>query len=77
MESTLTRQTIIQIAGRKIQGYPTLTFTVEFSDIDDFIKKVDNLINGTDYGKVDVYIEHPEVFTQDEQDKLEDECFIF
>lgn len=75
--STETRQTVIQIAGRKVQGYPTLTFTVEFSDIEDFLKKVDNLIDGTDYGKVDVYIQDPEVFTQDEQDRLENEWFIF
>lgn len=75
--STETRQTVIQIAGRKVQGYPTLTFTVEFSDIEDFLKKVDNLIDGTDYGKVDVYIQDPEVFTHDEQDRLENEWFIF
>ena len=72
-----TRQTVIKIAGRKIQGYPSLTFTVEFSDVDDFVKKVDNLINGTDYGKVDVYIDHPEVFTPDEKGRLENEWFIF
>lgn len=74
---TTQRETFIKISGRKVPGYPTLTFGVQFGDIEDFIIKVDKLIEGTNFGKVDVYIEDPDVFNSEEQSRLEKEWFIF
>ena len=35
------RQVEIRISGRKIQGYPTITKTIEFDTTEDFMKKAD------------------------------------
>jgi hypothetical protein len=71
------RKADIKIAGRKISGYPTVSHTVRFTTVDEFIKITDGLIDETGYGKVDVYIEDEGGFTSEEVDLLEGEHFIF
>ena len=47
------RRVDIRISGRKIEGYPTVTKTLNFETVDEFIKKADAAIEDTDFGKVD------------------------
>lgn len=75
--STPNRNTRVIIAGRKIDGYPTVNFVLEFSDVDDLIKKIDSLIDDTGYGKVDVYLEDESIFSKEEIKKLEGEWITF
>jgi hypothetical protein len=76
-EETVLRQTKVYIAGRKVPGYPTVSFDVTFTTVDDLIKKIDFLIEGTDYGKVDVCVTNEEDFTEEEVQKLEEEWITF
>jgi len=67
----------IRVAARKVEGYPTTSHTIQFDgDIDEFERKVDTLIEELGYNKVDVYIDNPEEFTEDEQETLEEKHFI-
>jgi hypothetical protein len=67
----------IRVAARKVEGYPTTSHTVEFNgDIDEFEKKVDALIEELGYNKVDVYIDNPEEFNDEQQEELEERHFI-
>jgi hypothetical protein len=76
-ETTTLRETIVYIAGRKIPGYPTVHFNVSFTTVEDLLKKIDYLIDGTDFGKVDVCVTNEEAFTQDEIATLEKEWITF
>ena len=75
-ETTL-RETTVYIAGRKIPGYPTVHFNVAFTTAEDLLKKIDFLIDGTDFGKVDVCVTNEEAFTPEEIKKLETEWITF
>jgi hypothetical protein len=67
----------IRVAARKVEGYPTTSHTVKFNgDIDEFEKKVDALIEELGYNKVDVYIDNPEEFNDEQQEELEERHFI-
>jgi hypothetical protein len=71
------RQVEIRISGRKIQGYPTITKTIEFDTTEDFMKKADLAIEDTDFGKVDCYVDNfDNVFNDDEVSLLEENWFI-
>ena len=71
------RQVDITISGRKIQGYPTITKTIEFDTLDEFMEKADQEIEDTDFGKVDCCVDNfNNVFNEDEVSLLEDNCFI-
>jgi hypothetical protein len=71
------RRVDIKISGRKIEGYPTITRTVEFETIEEFIEKADRAIDDTDFGKVDCYVDdYGDVFNEDEIKVLEDNWFI-
>ncbi len=71
------RQVDIKISGRKIQGYPTITKTIEFDTLDDFMKKADLAIEDTDFGKVDCYVDNfDNVFNESEVSLLEENWFI-
>lgn len=71
------RQVEIRISGRKIQGYPTITKTIEFDTTEDFMKKADLAIEDTDFGKVDCYVDNfDNVFNESEVSLLEENCFI-
>lgn len=68
------RTTTVTISGRKLPGYPTVTFETQFNSIEDLIMKIDDLIENQapDYGKVDVVVEDIG-FTLDETNRLEEE----
>ncbi len=71
------RQVYIKISGRKIQGYPTITKTIEFDTLDDFMKKADLAIEDTDFGKVDCYVDNfDNVFNESEVSLLEENWFM-
>ena len=71
------RQVDIRISGRKIQGYPTITKTIEFDTTEDFMKKADLAIEDTDFGKVDCYVDNFEnVFNESEVSLLEENWFM-
>jgi hypothetical protein len=73
METTIK----IRIAGRKEPGYPTTSHSVSFDgDLDEFERKVDEVTDELGYRKVDVYIDNPEEFTDDEIETLEVKGFI-
>lgn len=62
----------IQISGRKEPGYPTLSFSINFTTAQDLVEKIDNIIETeTDFGKVDVSIDdYDEVLNESEIDFL-------
>jgi hypothetical protein len=67
----------IKISGRKIEGYPTVTQTIEFETIEEFIDKADEAIEKTCFGKVDCYVDNSdEVFDTLEVEILEQNFFI-
>jgi hypothetical protein len=67
----------IRVAGRKEPGYPTTHHIIEFDgDLDVFEQKVDEVIDLLGHRKVDVYIDNPEEFTDDEIETLEVKGFI-
>ena len=71
------RRVDIKISGRKIQGYPTITKTIEFDTLDDFMKKADLAIEDTDFGKVDCYVDNfDNVFNETEVSLLEENWFM-
>jgi hypothetical protein len=71
------RQVDIAISGRKIQGYPTITETIEFDTVEDFMEKADLAIEDTDFGKVDCCVDNfDNVFNEDEVSLLEEDGFI-
>jgi hypothetical protein len=71
------RQVDIKISGRKIQGYPTITKTIEFDTLDDFMKKADLAIEDTDFGKVDCCVDNfDNVFNESEVSLLEENWFM-
>lgn len=76
-EKTALRETTVYIAGRKIPGYPTVHFNVQFTTLEDLLKKIDFLIDGTDFGKVDVCLTNEDEFTDEELKKLEEEWITF
>ena len=67
----------IRISGRKENGYPTITRTIEFETLYEFMEKSDLAIDDTDFGKVDCYVDDYEgVFNEDEISVLEENWFI-
>ena len=71
------RQVDIRISGRKIQGYPTITKTIEFDTLEDFMKKADLAIEDTDFGKVDCYVDNfDNVFNESEVSLLEENWYL-
>jgi hypothetical protein len=71
------RRVDIRISGRKIQGYPTITKTIEFDTLDDFMKKADLAIEDTDFGKVDCCVDNfDNVFNESEVSLLEENYFM-
>jgi hypothetical protein len=71
------RRVNIRISGRKIEGYPTVTRTLDFETIDEFIEKSDRAIDDTYFGKVDCYVDNfDKVFTDEEVKVLEENWFI-
>lgn len=71
------RRAYIRISGRKIEGYPTVSKTIEFDTVEDFMKKADVAIENTNYGKVDCYVDNfDNVFNDDEVSILEENWFI-
>jgi hypothetical protein len=67
----------IKISGRKIEGYPTVTQTIVFETIEEFIDKADKAIEETCFGKVDCYVDNSdEVFDSLEVEILEQNFFI-
>jgi gamma-glutamylcysteine synthetase len=73
----MSRKVDIRISGRKIEGYPTVNLTISFDTIEEFIKKADNAIEETRFGKVDCYVDNfDDVLNSDEVSILESEYFI-
>jgi|LakMenE01Jun11ns_1017448.scaffolds.fasta_scaffold9696422_3 hypothetical protein len=71
------RRADIKISGRKIEGYPTISKTISFETLDEFIEKSDKAIEETCFGKVDCYVDNfNEVFNDDEVKVLEENWFI-
>ena len=71
------RKTEIKISGRKIEGYPTVTKTIEFDSVEDFMKKADLAIEDTCFGKVDCYVDNMDnTFNENEVSLLEENWFI-
>ena len=71
------RKTEIKISGRKIEGYPTVTKTIEFDSAEDFMKKADLAIEDTCFGKVDCYVDNMDnTFNENEVSLLEENWFI-
>lgn len=71
------KQIDIRISGRKIEGYPTVSKTIEFDTVEDFMKKADVAIENTNYGKVDCYVDNfDNVFNEVEVSLLEENWFI-
>ena len=50
-----------------------MSYRVEFTTVDDLIKKIDEKIDETGFGKVDVYLEDEDQFKEEEVGKLEEE----
>ena len=71
------RQVDVKISGRKIEGYPTITRTIKFDTVEEFISKADKAIDDTDFGKVDCYVDNfDNVFNEEEVKLLEEQRFI-
>lgn len=71
------RQVDIRISGRKIQGYPTITETIKFDTIEDFMNKADLAIEDTEFGKVDCYVDNfDNVFNESEVSLLEKNWYL-
>jgi len=71
------RKVEIKISGRKIEGYPTVTKTIEFDSVEDFMKKADLAIEDTDFGKVDCCVDNfDNVFNESEVSLLEENWFM-
>jgi len=71
------RKAEIKISGRKIEGYPTVTKTIEFDSVEDFMKKADLAIDDTCFGKVDCYVDNMDnTFNENEVSLLEENWFI-
>ena len=71
------RRADITISGRKIEGYPTVTRTVEFETLEEFIKKADLAIEDTCFGKVDCCVDnYGDVFNKEEVKVLEANWFF-
>jgi hypothetical protein len=71
------RKTEIKISGRKIEGYPTVTKTIEFDSVEDFMKKADLAIEDTCFGKVDCYVDNMDnTFNENEVSLLEENWYI-
>jgi len=71
------RKIEIKISGRKIEGYPTVTKTIEFDSVEDFMKKADLAIDDTCFGKVDCCVDNfDNVFNESEVSLLEENWFI-
>jgi len=71
------RKIEIKISGRKIEGYPTVTKTIEFDSVEDFMKKADLAIDDTCFGKVDCYVDNMDnTFNENEVSLLEENWFI-
>ena len=71
------RQVDVKISGRKIEGYPTITRTIKFDTVEEFISKADKAIDDTDFGKVDCYVDNfDKVFNEGEVKLLEEQWFI-
>ena len=71
------RKAEIKISGRKIEGYPTVTKTIEFDSVEDFMKKTDLAIEDTDFGKVDCCVDNfDNVFNESEVSLLEENWFM-
>jgi hypothetical protein len=71
------RKVEIKISGRKIEGYPTVTKTIEFDSVEDFMKKADLAIEDTCFGKVDCYVDNMDnTFNEKEVSLLEENWFI-
>lgn len=67
----------VTIYGRKIKGYPSMSFNLKFNSIEELLKKIDKAINETEYGKVDVYVEDEDQFSYDDIKTLESEYVYF
>jgi hypothetical protein len=73
----MTRKIDIRICGRKLEGYPTVNRTITFDTIEELVRKADNAIEETCFGKVDCYVDNfREILTPDEVKILEDDNFI-
>jgi len=71
------REIDVRISARKIEGYPTVTKTIQFETVDEFIIKVDQALERIDFGKVDCYVDNfDKVFGDDEVKILEENWFI-
>ena len=71
------RSVDIKISGRKIEGYPTVTRTLNFETVDEFIKKADAVIEETNFGKGDCYVDNfDKIFDAAEVKILEENWFI-
>ena len=71
------RKVEIKILARKIEGYPTVTKTIQFEGVDEFIMKADNAIEDTRFGQVDCYVNNfDNVFNEAEVEELEKNWFI-
>ena len=73
----MTRTIDIRICGRKIKGYPTVHRTITFDNTDELIRKADNAIEETCFGKVDCYVDNFDNILNPEEVKiLEEDNFI-
>lgn len=73
----MTRTINIKICGRKIEGYPMVHRSITFDTIEELIKKADNAIEETCFGKVDCYIDNfYNILNSEEVQILEEENFI-
>jgi hypothetical protein len=73
----MTRKIDIRICGRKMEGYPTVSRTITFDTIEELIRKADNAIEETRFGKVDCYVDNfREILNPDEVKILEADYFI-
>ena len=77
-ETPKTRSIRVTIHGRKEPGYPSVTFTVIFENVEQLVAKIDKLIEEeTDFRKVDVYLEDDSIFDDSEIERLELENIYF
>ena len=77
-ETPKTRSIWVTIHGRKEPGYPSVTFTVIFENVEQLVAKIDKLIEEeTDFRKVDVYLEDDSIFDDSEIERLELENIYF
>ena len=73
----MTRTIDIKICGRKIEGYPMVHRSITFDTIEELIKKADNAIEETCFGKVDCYVDNfDNILNPEEVQILEEENFI-